>query len=388
VKHRSAAFRKAFTLTELLLVIGLLVLLIAIVVPAFSSILYSSEQSLAENQLKVGLSGARDTAIRSDVGDSAAVFSFGRNGRITITPCVKVGEISDPGLPDATAPTVRDVFVPVTVVEPIQLPKGWSVRGFAAPNSLRRPNSPNAGFSFYENIGPNNSPAVQRGNWIFPETSFYGTYSGSTASTNADQGNVRQTFMVRFADSTGTLDTANTDPAIVVDPSDFEQFTSATFRASAPFNQPGNNLLDADELKRGVRRIIDRWNELTVAQQRLLLGDSSVDTVVALPVIELALYEERRLIRGIGARGPNRVTGNLYGNTNAGRTAFWPEQPTYDTTLFPGTPPLDPEDITVRINSWIEGTFKLNAADAAPVESDARIFTLQRSLGQLQELKP
>ena len=95
----------AFTLVELLVVIAIFVLLLAIAVPAFSSMLYSSEQSLADNHLRMGLGAARDAAIRSPQGtDAAAVFFYDpATGRTMILPCIAAGVLKDVN-PDPTAP--------------------------------------------------------------------------------------------------------------------------------------------------------------------------------------------------------------------------------------------------------------------------------------------
>src|SRR4051812_14600321 len=113
--------RRAFTITEILVVISIIVLMIAIAVPAFSSLIGSSERALAENQLRAGLAAARDAAIQSETGDGAAVFFFTPGGRISIVACTAVGQIEDQVPPVGAVPTTnitRDVFAPVPGMEP------------------------------------------------------------------------------------------------------------------------------------------------------------------------------------------------------------------------------------------------------------------------------
>lgn len=60
--------RGGYTIVELLAVAGILIILLAFAAGALGSLLRSSERSLAENQLRVGLSAARDLALRSESG--------------------------------------------------------------------------------------------------------------------------------------------------------------------------------------------------------------------------------------------------------------------------------------------------------------------------------
>ena len=64
--------RLAFTLTELLVVIVIIVLILAIAVPAFTSIIYSQESSLAQTRLATAIRGARDAAVQSSGGAATA----------------------------------------------------------------------------------------------------------------------------------------------------------------------------------------------------------------------------------------------------------------------------------------------------------------------------
>jgi len=351
----------AFTITELLVVISIIVLLIAIAVPAFSSLIYSSERSLAENQLRVGLSAGRDAAIQSEGGDGAAVFFFSPGGRVSIIPCVVVGQLYDQnysGGNSTGAIVERDVLVQVSTVEPVQLPRGWSVRAFAPPGSIDSTQNPNG---WYESL----NGRADDGNWVFPETGLY--------SPDGSNGHQRQTFMVRFRAGTGSLDASNRRTALIFDPVPY-----SGFRAGSPWNQSRAD--EANDAATFVKRILAR-TDLSVGERCKLLGDESIDSILARPVIEVAMFDEGRLAASIGARGLNRVTSSLYVDPTGPSAA--PNQPEVDTGLFPaGT---DPDDIAGRIAEWIEGRYQVGGA---PVPSDARIFTLQRYLGQVQEVVP
>ena len=84
---------------------------------------------------------------------------------------------------------------------------------------------------------------------------------------------------------------------------------------------------------------------------------------------------------GLAGRGLNRVTSSIYGDPSDARVA--PLEPSIDTTLFPGAASAD--EVQSQISQWIEG--RLERSGEAVV-SDARIFTLQRYLGQMQEVTP
>jgi hypothetical protein len=121
---------------------------------------------------------------------------------------------------------------------------------------------------------------------------------------------------------------------------------------------------------------------LTPAQR--LLGDASPDTVLSLPVTELALYREVSLASSIGARSVNRATGTVYGVAGG---ASQPLEPQLDTSLFPTPPPAGA--MQQRINDWINVRAS-GTADAPTNNSqfDARVFSVARYLSQLQEVSP
>ncbi|NUQ67009.1 MAG: prepilin-type N-terminal cleavage/methylation domain-containing protein [Phycisphaerales bacterium] len=367
---RTQTLAKGFTLTELLVVISIIVLLVAIAVPAFSTILYNNERAQAENQLRVGISSARDAAIASDGGDAAAVFIFRPGDRLLIIPAVMVGTIEDQvivnGAPvGGTTTRTRDVFVPVATGEPIALPRGWSIRGFAPPGAIDAGTGIANGW--YDALLSQPTGSETRGNWLFPESGYY---DGS----RANDGWKRQTFIVRFEARTGSLSVGSKNDCLIVDP-----VPNQAFRTAAPFS--ANRLDEASDQVQFVKRVISPANPLTPAQRQALLGDRSLDTILARPVTEIALVDERRMAAGLKAGGLNRATGSVYGVPGSGRDI--PTEPRLDTDLFPATP--DPAAISLAISQWIEGRLP-DGPDF--VASDARIFTMQRYLGQLKEVTP
>ncbi|MCC6970436.1 MAG: type II secretion system protein [Phycisphaerales bacterium] len=353
---------RAFTLVELLVVITIFVLLLAIAVPSFSSLMDSSERAQAENQLVTGLNQARSAALTSEsTGDTAAVFFFDTNGRLRIVTCVDVGDLPDVDMADN--PVTRDVFVPVASYPVVQLPRGWSVRGFAPVGSV----DTGSGSGWYEKPASSNRVlSSTTGNWVFPETAYY-----DPPNTGQKQGRNRQTFMIRFQGGSGVLRTDVNIPAVVLD------FSPATsFRAVAPWSEYRFDATDRPEVL--VRRAVARklanpsWDKLS-----LLLGDDAVDSVLTRAITELALYDENELAGAVGARGLNKATNCIYGGTKVNSAATFPR---IDQSLF-GTA-FNAGELPTRINDWILGV----GEDTKP--SDVRLYTIDRYSGQAREVLP
>lgn len=358
----NAREHRAFTLVELLVVITIFVLLLAIAVPSFSSLMYSTERAQAENQLVTGLNQARSAALTSEsTGDTAAVFFFDNIGRLRIVTCIDAGDIPDKD--GAGNDVIRDVFVPVATYPVVQLPRGWSVRGFAPVGAV----DTGSGSGWYDKTkGSNRELASTTGNWIFPETAYYDPTKGA-------EGRDRQTFMIRFQGGTGVLRSDVTTPAVVLD------FSPATlFRNSTPWSDYRFDSTDRPEVL--VRRAVARaGSNSTFAKNDLprILGDAATDTVLTRAITELALYDENELAGAIGARGVNRATNSIYGGTKA-NTA--PTEPRIDQSLFGGS--FDAAMVPQRINEWILGV----GEDTKP--SDVRLYTIDRYSGQAREVLP
>jgi len=388
--------RLAFTITELLVVIAIIVLLMAIAVPTFSSMLKSSERSLAENQLKGAIAAARDAAIQSETGDGAAVFFFTPNGRISVVPCVSMGRL--PIQDEDQDPTAlpREVFVAVPNSQPLLLPRGWSVRGLAPVGTVfdtgvygvtQREDWYRSYFA-----GPREDQA-RRTEWVFPETGFYSTEATQVNARDLRDasGARRRSFMVRFKRGSGELDVSNRDSALVFDP-----VPSTEFRTGRPYgtyraDQLRLETIVAPNAATFVRRLLanPQFARGTPALNRdlwALLGNRSPDTVLTRPVSELALYQEQHLVSGIKCRGLNRFTGSLYGGDpdQTGAEIGVPWKPCIDPEVISTAGISDATELNDRISRWIEG----REDNTVQGPYDARIFTLTRYLGQTQEVMP
>jgi len=390
-KASGGAFgRRGFSTLEVLVVAGVLVLLLAVAARAVSGVVYSSQRSLAENQLRAALASARDAAIGSQQGDVGAVFFF-RDGRTQVIPCVRVGEISDipmnyEGVESTSPPKNIEVFVPVDGARAVQMPRGWTVRGYAPAGSLHTASSqagtgtPNEnGWYDWIDSAPNVNTLLQGGVWVFPETDFVPSDAQGVFDDVGDQGWRRQTFMIRFAAQSGEAMIGDTRLVIVVDPLEAEYRFNGVFQ--------GNDVLQGESLAQRVRKILSGAASvgppLTIDQQRELLGDRSTDTVLTRSIAEFALTDERRLANAIGARALNRDTQSLYRviEPNATGDANIP----LDASLFGGT--LDEAVVMRRIGDYVgrragQGAGELDEGTVF----EARVFTMSRYLGQVQEI--
>jgi hypothetical protein len=271
-------------------------------------------------------------------------------------------------------PVDREVFALVPGAEPVQIPSGWTVRGYTPANTIDDQWYGNPSFA---NNPYSISAARSRGNWLFPETGFYNDQNDN----NGGEGPKRQTFMVRFEGGTGTVKGGDSTPVLVLAPS-----ISTTFRTTSPWSLypdpttgqfPFRPDLEADPV-RFVRRVAAApatgQGSLTFAQRQALVGDLSSDIVLTRPVGQIAVCNEKRLAQSIGAQ-LDPVTSSLYKDPSANN---W--EPRFVDVR--GTPWSDTN--TVNVNAWIEGHLTLTSGQA--VDSDCRIFAVQRYLGWLQEI--
>lgn len=352
----------AFTVTELLVVIVLISILVLIAVPSFQAMVYSSEEALAETQLRGGIRGARDVAVRSSAGnDGAAVIFFDRGGRTTIVPCIKAGELIET-IPGSTGTQVnrREVFAAAGPV--VQLPKNFMIRGYLPPQTVTD--------EYYGASASSTGYQANESNWAFPETDFFDVES--TVS-----GLDRNTIMVRFEAGTGALVGASTEPVLV-----FAPRRSSTGRQAQPFGSFRADKDGVEDPVRFVRRVLNAPGLNSMAKDQLLGRDSS-DMVMARPVQQLALYDESRLASALRARiDPD--SGCLYSAPpqNGDVQQFGNYSPKYVGA--------QPNEVRIgRINDWIEGDTNLDGRVQPGDQGDrpeARLYTLDRYTGSLRSM--
>lgn len=370
--------RAGFTLIEIMVVITVVILLAIIALPAFTAMINSQQRVAAEENLKRATALGHNLALRASIGrDVAMVFFYEPPGPMLVVPCAKVAELDDvdrrdPGTANAqNQPLVRrEVFVPIAGAEPVALPLGWHVRGYALPatvdNEWYEPFDGPGGAPRY-NLNPAD-PGFGQGVWVFPET---GLYDVNMNSGGGRDGQNRQTFMIRYEGGTGQMTMANMNAAILVSP------RPSSFNGTQARGEPDNLRADlAQDLERFVNRILvtvdfnaDGMVDITDQQAvRRLLGDESGDTILMKPVSTLALYNERELAAGIGVN-IDRRTGCVYAYNAPDAATRPPPDP-----VRPSYPQFLPGVSTQLVNAWIEGQL-----GALP---QAKAFTVDRFTGQ------
>jgi len=345
--------RWAFTLMELMVVVLIVSVLLGIAVPSFSSMLRSSESSMAETLLRNALRSGRDAALRSGAGkDAAVVFFYTPGGKMSMVTCVKVGEFLDKLPPPASPPYVmRDIFVPAENMVPSQLPKNWMVRGYAPTNSID--------VSWYEPVGGGAGRyglIPDRGDWVFPETNFFNP-------AVADDGGNRQTFMIRFEAGTGLVSASNGNAALVFYPGIDRQVRNTPLWSRYE--------KDRGNYRRYVERALIDNSIQTDAERRSLIGNICGDTLLVKPVKALAMGDERKLAAALGVR-VDPTTGCLYAA---------------------GTMPQFLTGVTSeKIGQWIEGNGDLNGNGIVDSREDTyirdpKVFLVDRFTSELREVE-
>ncbi|MCA9304421.1 MAG: prepilin-type N-terminal cleavage/methylation domain-containing protein [Phycisphaerales bacterium] len=395
--------RCAFTMVELLVVVVIITVIVGISVPAFQSMLYSSERTLAINAMQNATVLAHDLALRGQEGeDGAVVFLFDEDGQVTIVPAVKVGTLVEPINPNqlnASAFQERDVFAPIASGETIQLPRNWSVRGYAAPGMMIDYLSDGEAVAQWYNsplyggttVSTSTGPKVDR-NWVFPESGFYAKDAqsfgaapgGGFGSVGRDDPTGRQSFMVRFDSQTGAV-SRDTTAALFISPRPSRE---RPYGDRPTLINRWKRVDLADSTRQWAERMLkapsltgnSQWTRADTTERMQFIGNSSNDTVLVKPVTRLAIYDERALARGIKARGLNKITNTIYEPYDQslpnGRIRL-------DSALFQG---FSEDQIRLDINAWIDGDTNLDGVFNEDDEPESRIYTIQPYSGALQEV--
>jgi prepilin-type N-terminal cleavage/methylation domain-containing protein len=349
--------RGAFSLVEMLVVLVIIVILLGIAIPAFRAMNQSQEKTSSEARLGFALAAARDAAINAGEGnDVAAVFTYDVGGPMRVVPCQYTGKLVS--YASGGVPASYELFVPIAAIEPLAMPTGWSVRGYAPGATI------NGGW-YNDGVTPRyvaNAPA-----WVFPETGFF-DHTSTTDGAN------RQTFMVRFEGGTGKLVGTTTKPSLVLLPR-----PSSAGRTLPDYLRAD---LSGDLRQLTMTFLTDpRMASLGNAQRAEAVGVTSSDWVMAKGVRVLALADENALAGSMGVR-VDEVTRCLYvatpGEVSAGLT-FAPRLVNGPT----GGTPLD----TVSVDRAVEFYDNPTGTGTARVSTgEVRVYTVDRYTGTLKDL--
>lgn len=317
--------RSGFTLVELFVVISIALIIVAVALPAFSAMAYSSNRSLAQNMLREGVKMARDVSLQSvRGGDGAAVFLFDpETGKTRIISAVKVGTITDLVDGRGTETIVRDVFAPVATGELIELPRYWSVRGYAPARFTAALTGGNGfGFDWYDSEMYSYPNSWDRGHWVFPESGFYDVEADPSQPVQPGR-TPRQSFMIRFDTQTGQV-RRDAREALFIDarPSALNRdrvLSQYGLQASSRTDSGAGLRLDwAESVSAWAQRVLTTGDldqdgaSYQIDDEKLrraLVGNESLDTVLVEDVARLALYDERDLAQAVGARELSRRRG-------------------------------------------------------------------------------
>lgn len=184
---------RSFSLIELLIVIGVMLALVAVTLPAFRSLKDSMRQSGGKNAVSAALNTARALAMREG-RDVAAMFKFDVTSRVcSIELLVLDSTVDDSGLKSAAS-----VFVPIEGHAPIELPEGAGVFGYGFGSS--RGSSSNEQ-NWYADLGllypVRNTETRQDDPWLFPRTDPL--VFGERGKLTTRDVEFLDTFIVRFS---------------------------------------------------------------------------------------------------------------------------------------------------------------------------------------------
>ncbi|MDF1808488.1 MAG: prepilin-type N-terminal cleavage/methylation domain-containing protein [Phycisphaerales bacterium] len=401
--------RRGFTIIELLVVVLIGLIILSIAVPAFQSMIYSSNRSLAVNAVEAASLMARDVALSSGQ-DGAVVFVYDPViGKVQIIPAVMVGTLKEStaapvgggGLGFNETPFFyRDVFVPATSGETIEMPSFWMVRGYAPPHSMiDRDSAGNPAAVWftsdaYGGVNPNDA-VKDSDHWVFPETGFFarnsqvvgGSLDGDFDNVNAADPTARQSFMIRFNARTGVM-SRDTNSALFLNP------RNSRLR---PYGDQPRDLeralrVDlADDVEAWAQRAVEAgnltpedtipWSPNDETLRTQIIGNASNDTILVKPVTRIAVYDERKLGIGVNARGLNKLTNTLYLPADQSSAD---NEIKFDETLFASG--FSESLLIEQIDQWIDGDTNFDGFFNSEDEPETRLYLIQSYTGELQEV--
>ncbi|MBL0927173.1 MAG: hypothetical protein IBJ11_05910 [Phycisphaerales bacterium] len=310
-----ASARRAFTLLELLVVIGVIVFVTFLLVPAFGRIIESAQYTAAINTVQAALGNARAQAIRTGRPTAVAFLFDPASERFTLQVLELAGQQSGTLSTFATFPTratYAQPFRPALGSTPIELPKGTGVYGLAFNLS----DDPNSGdYRIDSNTFAWYAGEVCRSGgqriipWLFPRndprnfTDLPADDQNAWSDTNLPRASVAQavrhanSFFVQF-DADGAVSTSTKAGGQNI-ANAYIEFTDGPVDANNSGTAPYDNPLAFDPESRGTAGNIPA-------------AFSPNPEVVLRSVYQLAVVDLRALSKGTGIERPwlVRATGS------------------------------------------------------------------------------
>ncbi len=321
--------RVGFTLVELLVVMGVILVLVVMTLPAFQAIQKSGRLSGAINAVTNTLNNARAQAVREG-RDVAVMFRFDTRRQVCSMEVLRAeGVVYDAGN-DMTAATV---FIAIKGQAPVDLPRGAGVYGYGYGASRDRNNQVDA-YNWYEDLGSmfRYSGSTSKDPWLFPRTDVR-IFADDGPPTDRHV-KLMDTFIIRFSPE-GTV------------------VTNAEELGSLAAG--GNSFLELDPPDDNSNRYFF-WNPELRPSGNLL--DETVHAEYQLRSVPmLAIVDLQDLSTALGIQKPWMVVGdgmptsNDYKNTNGAQTP--PDQ--------------------IEINDWID-------ANATPISFNRFTGELMRDI--------
>ncbi len=194
---RAASVRRAFTLVELLVVMGVMLVLVVTTLPAFRSIQKSGRLSGAINAVTTTLNNARSQAVREG-RDVAVMFRFDTVRQVCSMEVLR----AEATVYDADRLSNRmdaaTVFVAIKGQAPVDLPRGAGVFGYGYGASRDQNNNVDY-WNWYEDLGTMfpYSGGTDKDPWLFPRTDVR-VMAGSDEPSDGDV-QLLDTFIIRFS---------------------------------------------------------------------------------------------------------------------------------------------------------------------------------------------
>lgn len=183
----------AFTLIELVVVMGVIIALVATTLPAFKALQESNRAANGMNAVSAALSTARSIAVR-EARDTAVMFQFDITRQVTSMQIL----VMEKTIMDIGGLGPASMFVAMEGTAPIELPKGAGVYGYGY-GATRMGNSKDLNSAnWYIDLGKMDDYAGNEADpWVFPRTDPI--FFAGDGDIKAIHVKFLDTFIVRFS---------------------------------------------------------------------------------------------------------------------------------------------------------------------------------------------